>query len=362
MPETDPAKSQSATQGKSGSRHSRTPKTPARSSWRPRLVVRKYVEFARPSPARELSVFLEHKGRGHHFPLGSSDLRAAGLVAHKIRQHLLKYGWESTLDRFVHEMTLAVFWMPSPLVATYTTLFSTSASSASCASSASASSTPAPPSQSSASVRVLLVEPDTVARRSIAYWIDQMPGYKCEATAGTVPEAIQLAGKTRVDLILFNRILHGSDAEDPTGQFTQVWSDIPAVPFGNYASSDELFIGITGVSSGYFLRRRVPTQILEPLGTPRIGQRWTKAKGESAARAYFLGLLSNAHPAEENFEIPLTHREREMLEFLSRGFQDKEIAASLGISVWTVHTHMKRTFEKLGVHNRAEAVSRYLQK
>jgi DNA-binding NarL/FixJ family response regulator len=51
-----------------------------------------------------------------------------------------------------------------------------------------------------------------------------------------------------------------------------------------------------------------------------------------------------------------------MLEFLSRGFQDKEIAAALGISVWTVHTHMKRTFEKLGVHNRAEAVSRYLQK
>lgn len=309
-------------------------------------------------------MFLEHKGRGHYFPLETSDPRIATQTAQKIRQHLLKEGWESTLDVFVHEMTLAVFWMPSPLVATYTTIFSVPVSPKPAAhpNPSQPQPSPQPGLPHSGDLSVLLIEPDPIARRSISHWLGRLVGYHCETTAGSVPEAVRLAGKTRVDLILFNRILHGSNTEDPLSQITSAWNDVPAVPFGNYASSDELFIGITGVSSGYFLRRRVPSQILEPLGVPRPGQRWTRTKGESAARAYFLGLLSNTQQAEESVEVPLTHREREMLEFLSRGFQDKEIAAALGISVWTVHTHMKRTFEKLGVHNRAEAVSRYLQK
>jgi DNA-binding CsgD family transcriptional regulator len=41
---------------------------------------------------------------------------------------------------------------------------------------------------------------------------------------------------------------------------------------------------------------------------------------------------------------------------------DKEIAAELGISPLTVHTHLKHIFEKLGAHTRTEAVVKYLEK
>ncbi|MBN8249235.1 MAG: response regulator transcription factor, partial [Verrucomicrobia bacterium] len=58
----------------------------------------------------------------------------------------------------------------------------------------------------------------------------------------------------------------------------------------------------------------------------------------------------------------LTPREGEILGWMARGFLDKEIARELRISVWTVHGHAKRIYEKLGVHSRTEAVVRYLQK
>ena len=58
----------------------------------------------------------------------------------------------------------------------------------------------------------------------------------------------------------------------------------------------------------------------------------------------------------------LTHREQEVLALLSNGHADKEIAGRLGISIHTVHEHVRNTFEKLGVHNRTEAVVKYLQK
>ena len=58
----------------------------------------------------------------------------------------------------------------------------------------------------------------------------------------------------------------------------------------------------------------------------------------------------------------LSQRETEILRHLGAGQTDKTISTLLGISVWTVHAHVKSIFGKLGVHTRAEAVMRYLQK
>ena len=58
----------------------------------------------------------------------------------------------------------------------------------------------------------------------------------------------------------------------------------------------------------------------------------------------------------------LTPRENEVLLLLSKGGVDKEIAQAMGISVWTVHGHIKKIFERLGVRTRTEAVVHYLEK
>ena len=59
-------------------------------------------------------------------------------------------------------------------------------------------------------------------------------------------------------------------------------------------------------------------------------------------------------------ESRLTKREEEILACLFEGMQDKEIAATLGIGTATVHTHMHRLFEKLGVHSRQDIIGKYL--
>jgi len=56
----------------------------------------------------------------------------------------------------------------------------------------------------------------------------------------------------------------------------------------------------------------------------------------------------------------LTRREEEVMACLFEGMQDKEIASRLGIGAATVHTHMHRLLEKLGVHSRRELIAKYL--
>ena len=57
-------------------------------------------------------------------------------------------------------------------------------------------------------------------------------------------------------------------------------------------------------------------------------------------------------------EAGLTAREHEVLRWLGCGKTDKDIAGILGISPRTVHKHLQRIYEKLGVETRTAAVVR----
>ncbi len=58
----------------------------------------------------------------------------------------------------------------------------------------------------------------------------------------------------------------------------------------------------------------------------------------------------------------LSTREQEVLDCLSQGFLYKEIADKLGISYETVHTYIRRIYEKLQVRTRTEAVAKFLRR
>jgi DNA-binding CsgD family transcriptional regulator len=63
------------------------------------------------------------------------------------------------------------------------------------------------------------------------------------------------------------------------------------------------------------------------------------------------------HPRRRSGEAALSPREREVLRRVAAGATNREIASELGVGDETVKTLLARTFAKLGVHRRAEAVS-----
>jgi|HubBroStandDraft_6_1064221.scaffolds.fasta_scaffold402235_1 DNA-binding CsgD family transcriptional regulator len=72
---------------------------------------------------------------------------------------------------------------------------------------------------------------------------------------------------------------------------------------------------------------------------------------------YLLVRLPEARP----LLISLSPREQEIVRMVAKGYPNKTIAGVLNISAWTVCTHLRRTFAKLGVTSRAAMVARLME-
>jgi DNA-binding CsgD family transcriptional regulator len=92
---------------------------------------------------------------------------------------------------------------------------------------------------------------------------------------------------------------------------------------------------------------------------------WTSAHGETDAEAVMLDIdvdgmryLLIRMPVTDRSRVHLSPREQEIVRMVARGQSNKIIADVLNISAWTVCTHLRRIFAKLGVCSRAAMVAK----
>jgi DNA-binding NarL/FixJ family response regulator len=210
--------------------------------------------------------------------------------------------------------------------------------------------------------RILLVEADPGIRGALSRCINRHEGCCCMACPTASAARRQRAASEAV-LCLVNRDLAGSMSLPNSDQIGTLAEGVPAVSYGVHMDSEELFALTPGGASGYVLKRTAPEHILEPVLGVLAGGRVAAETLLRSSQAYFQRLLQSGPTGKPTSKaVQLTQREQDVLNLMSKGYVDKEIAPALGISSWTVHEHVKRIFEKLQVHSRTEAVLACLQK
>jgi DNA-binding NarL/FixJ family response regulator len=320
--------------------------------WSRRLLVRRYTEGLRPEYPGEFSARIEHDGEGYYFALGTAKRTAAARQAATIYHTVLTEGWRVARRKFPREITVAVLWAVDPLACTYTTLVTTPEGNQD------------GPSRRTALARagvVWIVEADPDVGRTLATCVERhLPG-STVAILAAAEEALRLTPHARPALVLLNRDLPDIGANVYAERVRTRHPDLPVFTYGAYSDSDRLFLSFGGVRAGYILRRRPPGLLLEPLGLP-LASTMRIEHVSQRIRRYFQSLFDAPAGDETRTMARLTPREQEILEHLSKGYVDKEIAQRLGISAWTVHGHLRSIFDKLQVHTRTEAAVRYLQK
>lgn len=322
--------------------------------WLYRLVHRKYGDLAKPSWPRQYSARIEHEGIGAFFPLGSNDRLRAARKAHSIYQSAVRDGWRATFARFPREITLSIFWRRRPLICTYTTLYTERLR----------------PDETGKRIetktgqnRVVLVEPAPEVRAALEQWLARSSCTCCIGSFTSGREALRSTTLKDADLCLFSQHLPDMSEQEFLRKLASVSRGLPAYPFGIFEQSDDIFISISGIHEGYFLRRRPPMEMLDPIQSAWREGVTARELLEKSITRYFQNLfLQDSNQKDVPDTSVITFRESEVLNCLRKGCSDKQIAEALSISPSTVHTHLKKIFEKLGVHTRTEAVLKHLQK
>ena len=318
-----------------------------------------YTGAARRGSEKELFARINHHGRAVYFPLETPVPQKAALRAREIYRTLATDGWDAVRQRFARQIVWSVFWFDEPMTCTYATLFTVPGFVAA---------TAATPAATRQSVPVAIIEAEPEVLGGLVQGLRANHGFHCVLAAASARALLQRAGVPAApQLVLYDKNALDLPAADFQEQLQSRWPGAVLLPFAVFHYSDEIFVSMTGMNRGYFLRRRLPAQLLEPLANLWQGQPPARPRVRAHLRSYFQKLMVDdladaTEGGADDVSSALTRREFEILHYLGLGHTDKTMSGILNISVWTVHAHIKNIFKKLGVHTRAEAVMRYRQK
>lgn len=319
--------------------------------WRQRLLLRRYRFPASGQTEQDLVAQIAHEGTGYYFPLGTPDMDQAAAKACQIYQAILKQGWTAVCRTSCRELIVSFEWCMNPVLWTYTTIHTL----------VDKRWEPEPLAAGSNRQRVLVVEADEGVRRALCWSINQQAGF------GSVPcESVEAFSGALAEhkprMVLLNHTLAGRLGHKSAGTIAPIRPGVPALTYSVHMDGDQMFVSTPGGSSGYLVKRVKPDRLLEPMLSASSRAELMNEDLLLRVKYYFQELLQ-LHTAHDNSALAkLTRREREVLGLLSKGCVDKEIAQTMGISVWTVHGYIKSIFERLHVRTRTEAVIRYLEK
>jgi DNA-binding NarL/FixJ family response regulator len=206
-------------------------------------------------------------------------------------------------------------------------------------------------------IKVSIVEDNDQLRGTLARVIGRADGFQCISHYANAEAALEGLPKDRPDVVLMDINLPGMNGVECVRRLKQAAPEILPVMLTVYEDTDNIFEALTAGAAGYLLKRTKSAELLEAIReVHRGGSPMTTHIARKVTQSF-----QKAGPSAKATEN-LSEREQEVLSCLSQGFLYKEIAEKLGISYETVHTYIRRIYEKLQVRTRTEAVAKFLKR
>jgi len=206
------------------------------------------------------------------------------------------------------------------------------------------------------SIAIAIVEDSRTIRESLQRILNDTPGMQCECAAGSAEEALVRIPKSRPDVVLMDIHLPNMSGIECTARLKQVLPEVQVIMLTVYEDNDRIFKALQAGACGYMLKRTPPEELIQAI--QNVKQGGAPMTSEVARRVVEAFQRPSATPTAQ---IQLTRREREVLELVTKGFGNKDIADQLSISLETVRHHLKLTYDKLHVHSRTEAAMKFMK-
>jgi DNA-binding NarL/FixJ family response regulator len=203
------------------------------------------------------------------------------------------------------------------------------------------------------SLRVFVVEDHHIVRQAIIDQIDREPDLEVVGGAATAKESMSLMRELRPSIVTVDLRLPDMPGMELIRLLRGKWPQIKVLVLSAYDYPHY----VRGVASlnveGYILKENTGEELVDALRA--IGEGRTAFAPQVVSRV--MRGYSSSRDTEGEGRWQLTSREAEVVRLVGRGLSNREVARQLGLSVRTVEFHMGNVLEKLGAHNRIEALN-----
>ena len=205
-------------------------------------------------------------------------------------------------------------------------------------------------------ISVSIVEDNDKLRGTLARVLNRADGFRCVSQYPSAEDALKDLPNVKPEVVLMDINLPGMNGVECVRQLKPLLPGTQVMMLTVYEDTENIFNALAAGANGYMLKRTSIKELIEAIHeVKRGGSPMTMHIARKVVQSF-----QKSAPAQSTEN--LSEREQQVLDLLSQGLIYKEISDKLGIGYETVHTYIRRVYEKLQVRTRTEAVAKFLRR
>lgn len=200
-----------------------------------------------------------------------------------------------------------------------------------------------------ARIRLVLVDDHPVVREGLRTLFSEESDLELVGEGRNAEEAVRLASSRKPDVVLLDLMMPGADSIEGIRRIRALKPAPQVVVLTSFGDEVRVRAALEAGAVGYLLKDVLRDDLVRAIRSAAVGQPTL----DPAAQKH---LLNRVRKSQERPPIEgLTPRELSILERIGRGWNNRAIAAGLGLTHGTVKGHVSRILEKLAVEDRTQA-------
>jgi DNA-binding NarL/FixJ family response regulator len=207
---------------------------------------------------------------------------------------------------------------------------------------------------------ILLADDHNVVRKGLASLLAQEPDFVIVGEAENGNDAVLLASRLVPNVVVMDISMHGLNGIEAARRIKETLPHIRIIILSMHINKMYVQQALRAGASGYVLKSDDPKVLVDAIRQVHQGKGFLSPDISKVVIEDYIQHMSELEE-KKGEGIPLSSREREVLQQIAEGKRAKEIAITLSLSVKTVENHRKNIMHKLDIHNTAGLVQFAIQ-
>lgn len=204
-------------------------------------------------------------------------------------------------------------------------------------------------------IQIMLVDDHEMVREGLVVFLSSQPDFEVIDQAGNGVEALEKLKQNQPDVILMDLIMPEMDGIETTRRVKYLYPHIEIIALTSFIDDEKVVAAIKAGVSGYVMKDINPLELAQAIRSAAEGEVFLVPAAARFLAKKMRPDFINANDPNALLES-LTNRELEVLQWVTRGLTNQEIAERLNISIKTVKVHFGNILQKLELDNRVQAV------